>query len=94
MARTGEGRGPYLPLRTNSHNKAQVTPERAKKKRLAQNSGSVGPERKKKNGNVPAKISYRDQGEIMRQIFGSKSIQPRKLSNAYGSKLQSKMQLK
>lgn len=96
MARAGDGRGPYLPYRNSSqadnqpHAAAIGSPDaKPKRKRNAPNSGSVPQEKRKRGVPVPTKITYRDQSEIMNQIFGSKSLLPRKMSHVYNAKQQS-----
>jgi hypothetical protein len=75
MARAADGRGPYLPY--HQKNSSAISPGGSKKK--SKKPPLLGMERRKTH--LPPRISYRNQGEIMKQIFGSHQMQPRKMQN-------------
>jgi hypothetical protein len=82
MARTGEGRGPYLPYRNNGLSPNNTSAKPKKFKKPPQNE--YGNSRKSiKNSYLPPKISYKNQSDIMKSIFGNKNLPPRKLANVY-----------
>mmetsp|Transcript_6062 Transcript_6062/g.10282 ORF Transcript_6062/g.10282 Transcript_6062/m.10282 type:complete len:186 (-) Transcript_6062:377-934(-) len=83
LARVGEGRGPYLaggPYSSNS-NASQSMQRRLKQQQQSYGKPSYGKQMKSlaaKYGAGPGKpITYKDQSEVMREIFGAK-VNPRK----------------
>jgi len=88
MARTGDGRGPFV------NGKPDVSPvygQGSMKRRKNQQAALTA--KRQMSSNLPPraanhpKISYRDQSDIMKQIFQNQNIQPMKQnqqSYAYG----------
>ena len=72
MARMNDGRGPYLPY-GNKQSVVAASPLNATKKKKRT---IIGSERRKNY--LPPKISYRNQDNIMRNIFGNNPMNPRK----------------
>ena len=86
MARTGDGRGPFV------NGKPDVSPVYGQGMKRRKNQQALTAKRQTSNlppraiANHP-KISYRDQTDIMKQIFQNQNIQPMKQnqqSYAYG----------